>query len=77
MNKFFALSAAAMMVAAPLAATADEAVRLETEKSSQAIIAGSTALTVGATVVIGGILFAVIADGSSSSTTLRAIGPAS
>ncbi|SDY29947.1 hypothetical protein SAMN05444004_10179 [Jannaschia faecimaris] len=70
MSKIFALSAAAVMVAVPLAATADQAVRLETEKSTQAILAGATPLTVGMTVLIGGVLFAVVSDSSSSSTTL-------
>lgn len=74
MNKIFAVTAAAMMVAAPLAATADQAVRLETNKSSQDDIANflatSPALAAGAVVLIGGILFAVISNSSSSSTTL-------
>lgn len=77
MNKFFAISAAAMMVAAPLAATAEQAVRLESIKSSQAaeggvsaFLASSPALAVGATVVVAGTLFTVVANSSSSSTTL-------
>lgn len=80
MNKFFAISAAAMMAAAPLAATADQAVRLESTKSSQAaesgvsaFLASSPALAIGAAVIIAGTLFAVVADGSSSSTTLVAV----
>lgn len=76
MNKFFAISAAAVLAAAPLAATANQDVVLETSKSTQAegavaaFLATSPALAVGATVLIGGILFAVVSDSSSSSTTL-------
>ncbi|SFJ79314.1 hypothetical protein [Jannaschia pohangensis] len=75
MTKFFALAAAATLAVAPLAASADEAVRVVTDKSSQsAILAGSSALTVGAVIVIAGVLFAVVADGSSATgTTLVAL----
>ncbi|WP_179381248.1 hypothetical protein [Jannaschia marina] len=71
MTKFFALTAATLVAAAPIAATADEAVRLETDKASQSagILAGGTALTAGTVVVVAGVLFAVVADDSSSSST--------
>jgi len=71
MTKFIAIAAAATLAFAPVAATADQDVRIVTDKSSQsAILAGSSALTIGTVIVVAGVLFAVVADGSSSSTTL-------
>lgn len=76
MNKILTLAAASALVAAPLTAIADQAVVLETDKSTQgvnAFLAASPALAAGAVVVIAGVLFAVVSDSSSSSTTLVAV----
>ncbi|CTQ32519.1 hypothetical protein [Jannaschia rubra] len=69
MTKTLALTAALLAAVAPVAATADQPVRLETKSTQDSLLIGSPALAIGGVVLVGGLLVAVLSDDSSSSTT--------